>query len=155
MTEQVEKEKNKQKAIIKRKFPVRTNKNVKKVPFVEFLDNKLQGVVSSGSDINRVYVCVINFEEKTFTCHTNNNRPCGGLRGTMCSHLSTIQKMGSNILEFTNVYGNSENFYSFNADGSRRYSQVFTRFQDKLKLLELEIEKQECFPEMRWFIGDL
>ena len=28
-------------------------------------------------------------------------------------------------------------------------------FQDKLKLLELEIEKQECFPEMRWFIGDL
>ena len=63
--------------------PVRPRK-LAKVPFVELADGRLQGVVSSGSDIARVYVSSIAAKTDGFSCSTNNNRPCGGLRGRSC-----------------------------------------------------------------------
>lgn len=59
----------------------------KKVPFVELRDGRIQGVVSSGSDISRVYVCCIGAASGDYSCSTNNNRPCGGLRGAPCKHI--------------------------------------------------------------------
>ncbi|MFY1702112.1 MULTISPECIES: hypothetical protein [Micromonospora] len=61
-----------------------------KVPFVELADGRLQGVVSSGSDIERVYVSSIAAGTHTYHCSTNNNRPCGGLRGAPCKHLHLL-----------------------------------------------------------------
>lgn len=55
------------------------------VPFVELYGQRLQGVVSSGSDINRVYVSFFEVGTTNYSCSTNNNRPCGG-RG-LCKHL--------------------------------------------------------------------
>src|SRR5918995_7473706 len=49
-----------------------------KVPFVELADGRLQGVVSSGSDVGRVYVSSIAAGTHAYSCSTNNNRPCGG-----------------------------------------------------------------------------
>jgi len=69
--------------------PVRPRK-LAKVPFVELADGRLQGVVSSGSDIARVYVSSIAAKTHGFSCSTNNNRPCGGLRGRPCKHLDSL-----------------------------------------------------------------
>src|SRR5258706_7003952 len=62
-----------------------------KVPFVELADGRLQGVVSSGSDVERVYVSSIGAGTHGLSCSTNNNRPCGGLRGPWpCKHLQAL-----------------------------------------------------------------
>lgn len=69
--------------------PARPRK-LAKVPFAELADGRLQGVVSSGSDIERVYVSSITSGTHAYHCSTNNNRPCGGLRGTPCKHLEAL-----------------------------------------------------------------
>src|SRR5215472_4659950 len=69
--------------------PARPRK-LAKVPFVELADGRLQGVVSSGSDIERVYVSSISARDHAYHCSTNNNRPCGGVRGSMCNHLRAL-----------------------------------------------------------------
>ncbi len=69
--------------------PARPRK-LAKVPFVELADGRLQGVVSSGSDIQRVYVSSVAAKDFAYTCSTNNNRPCGGLRGGYCNHIRAL-----------------------------------------------------------------
>ncbi|MDI1462585.1 hypothetical protein QEZ54_16555 [Catellatospora sp. KI3] len=69
--------------------PARPRK-LAKVPFVELADGRLQGVVSSGSDIERVYVSSLSAADHTFHCSTNNNRPCGGIRLSGCNHLRAL-----------------------------------------------------------------
>ncbi|MEH1102814.1 hypothetical protein V6V16_27015 [Micromonospora sp. CPCC 205561] len=69
--------------------PARPRK-LAKVPFVELADGRLQGVVSSGSDVDRVYVSSIAAGTHAYHCSTNNNRPCGGLRGAPCKHLHAL-----------------------------------------------------------------
>ncbi|MEO3804940.1 hypothetical protein [Nonomuraea sp. B1E8] len=61
-----------------------------KVPFVELADGRLQGVVSSGSDIERVYVSSITAGTHALSCSTNNNRPCGALHGYACKHIRML-----------------------------------------------------------------
>lgn len=62
-----------------------------KVPFVELAHGRLQGVVSSGSDIERVYVSSIEARSHAYNCGTNNNRPCGGIAGARhCNHLRAL-----------------------------------------------------------------
>jgi len=141
-------------SIISRSIPPKRTYKINKVPFIEFKDNKIQGVVSSGSSVERVYVCVINLEDKTFTCHTNNNRPCGGLRRDMCSHLRALLSVAEQNKETASLVERC-NFYYYSADGQRRYSEVFTRFQEQIKVLEIELGEKENFPEMSWFVGDL
>ena len=122
---------------------------VKKVPYVEYHDNKIQGVVSSGSSIERVYVCVLDFNKNTFTCHTNNNRPCGGLRGSMCSHLSALLSNARKV-DSIKQHDVINKIHLLIQDGSARYPEVFTRFQEKLKFLEIE-DAGVSIPETRWF----
>ncbi|MCA9625984.1 MAG: hypothetical protein KC731_43480, partial [Myxococcales bacterium] len=50
------------------------SRNVKKVPFVELFGGRVQGVVSSGSDVKRVYVSFMEARTGNFYCSTNNNR---------------------------------------------------------------------------------
>lgn len=69
--------------------PARPRK-LAKVPFVELADGRLQGVVSSGSDIGRVYVSSVAAGTYAFACSTNNNRPCGGARGSFCNHIGAL-----------------------------------------------------------------
>jgi hypothetical protein len=134
-----------------------------KVPFVELADGRLQGVVSSGSDIERVYVSSITAGTHAYHCSTNNNRPCGGLRGSPCKHLQAL------VDEAVLQYG---------ADRVARYLQidvgdgassaadllgrlhgrheptpaaiVFSRFLRHLAYLELP-DTTEPIPELHWF----
>ncbi|WP_433121551.1 hypothetical protein [Micromonospora sp. CA-246542] len=71
-------------------LPPARSRKLAKVPFVELADGRLQGVVSSGSDVERVYVSSVAAGTHAYQCSTNNNRPCGGLRATPCKHLHAL-----------------------------------------------------------------
>src|SRR5215472_18983930 len=87
-----------EKASTVRVMPSARPRKLAKVPFVELADGRLQGVVSSGSDIERVYVSSIGAGDHAYSCSTNNNRPCGGARGRMCKHLEAL--IDEAILQF-------------------------------------------------------
>ncbi|WP_329041363.1 hypothetical protein OHT61_25205 [Streptomyces sp. NBC_00178] len=73
-----------------RVIPPARPRKLAKVPFAELADGRLQGVVSSGSDIGRVYVSSVAAGTYAFACSTNNNRPCGGARGSFCNHIVAL-----------------------------------------------------------------
>ncbi|WP_405181254.1 hypothetical protein OG225_08905 [Nocardia sp. NBC_01377] len=84
-------ERERERASVVRMLPAVAPRKLAKVPFVELADGRLQGVVSSGSDIARVYVSSISARDHGLSCSTNNNRPCGGLRGSYpCKHISAL-----------------------------------------------------------------
>ncbi|MER6504156.1 hypothetical protein ABT218_33675 [Streptomyces sp. NPDC001455] len=150
-----------------RVIPPARPRKLAKVPFVELADGRLQGVVSSGSDIARVYVSSVAVGTFAFTCSTNNNRPCGGARGSFCKHI------GSLITEAVLQYGAERVARYLKAetgDGepsaqtitagmtATRPSQgdtaaaasVFSRFLRHLAYLELA-PTTAPLPEMQWF----
>ena len=151
--------------------PVRPRK-LAKVPFVELADGRLQGVVSSGSDIARVYVSSIAAKTHGFSCSTNNNRPCGGLRGRPCKHLDSL--MDEAVLQYgaerivrylhldVDAAGGSGGSGGSGASGrtlmaalrgaqeSTPAATVFSRFLHHLAYLELP-GSTEPIPELHWF----
>jgi hypothetical protein len=150
-----------------RVIPPARPRKLAKVPFVELADGRLQGVVSSGSDIERVYVSSVAAGTYTFACSTNNNRPCGGARGYFCNHIRALIDEG--VLQ----YGTERVAHYLrveiadaepSADGiitamsATRPSQgdtataapVFTRFLRHLAYLELA-PTTAPLPEMHWF----
>lgn len=125
-------------------------RDVKKVPFVELFDRRLQGVVSSGSDIERVYVAFFEVGTLNYSCSTNNNRPCGGLRGSPCNHLielldEAITQYGiERVVRFLQLPGDPAQYPHARAMLAQRGQAVneatggiFSRFLGNLELLEL------------------
>ena len=55
-----------------------SDRDVDTVPFVELSGGRVQGVVSSGSDIERVYCAFIEAASGDHYSSTNNNRPDAG-----------------------------------------------------------------------------
>jgi hypothetical protein len=154
--------------------PARPRK-LAKVPFVELADGRLQGVVSSGSDISRVYVSSVAAGDFAFTCRTNNNRPCGGLRGGFCNHIAALageavlQYGGGRVARYLQVdpvdtTGDADAVPDAHqltsamsaarpqqaADGQAVTGQVFSRFLRHLAYLELPATTT-AVPEMHWF----
>ncbi|MEU3946229.1 hypothetical protein [Streptomyces sp. NPDC029526] len=146
--------------------PARPRK-LSKVPFVELADGRLQGVVSSGSDIGRVYVSSVAAGTYAFACSTNNNRPCGGARGTFCNHIRAL--IGEAVLQYgaervarylkADVDGDAPDAGALTAAmTSTRPAQgdtsaaapVFSRFLRHLAYLELA-PVTTPLPEMQWF----
>ncbi|WP_224283759.1 hypothetical protein [Streptomyces sp. LS1784] len=146
--------------------PARPRK-LAKVPFVQLADGRLQGVVSSGSDIGRVYVSAIAAGTFEFACSTNNNRPCGGAHGGYCKHLvaliaeAVVQFGGERVArclrvdtdaaepdagEITRVMTSAR---PAKAESSPA-AAVFARFLNHLEYLEFEATT-EPLPEMHWF----
>lgn len=141
-------------------------KSAKKVPFVELYNNRLQGVVSSSSSIERVYVSFIEAGTTHFYCSTNNNRKCGGLRGYPCKHLKrlldeaflrysperVISYLGLSV-DVSKVKKGQQLIQFF--DGSPQKEQageVFSRFLNYLRFVELD-PTNEPMPEMSWFLS--
>ncbi|MYS85007.1 hypothetical protein GTZ85_33495 [Streptomyces sp. SID5474] len=149
-----------------RVIPPARPRKLAKVPFVELADGRLQGVVSSGSDIGRVYVSSVATRGYSFACSTNNNRPCGGARGSFCKHIQAL------ITEAVLQYG-AERVARYlrvevdaaagapaiittmtatrpaQADGTAA-APVFSRFLRHLGYLEL-VADTTPLPEMQWF----
>lgn len=142
--------------------PVRPRK-LAKVPFVELADGRLQGVVSSGSDIERVYVSSIAAGTHAYHCSTNNNRPCGGLYGSPCKHLralvdeAVLQYGADRVPRYLGVEAGDG--APSGADLVTRLrgrhepapaAVVFSRFLRHLAYLELP-DTTEPIPELHWF----
>ena len=145
-----------------RVVPPARPRNLTKVPFVELADGRLQGVVSSGSDIGRVYVSSITAGAHAYHCSTNNNRPCGGLRGSPCKHLQAL--VGEAMLQ----YGADRvaRYLRVDLDGAASGTDlltrlrgrhepmpaavVFSRFLRHLAYLELS-DTTEPIAELHWF----
>nr|WP_204004604.1 hypothetical protein [Micromonospora lutea] len=142
--------------------PARPRK-LAKVPFVELADGRLQGVVSSGSDVERVYVSSLTASTHAYHCSTNNNRPCGGLRGAPCKHLEALAEEA--VLQY-GVDRVARYLRVDVADGVRSGSDllarmdtrheptsaavVFSRFLRHLAYLELP-DSTTALPELHWF----
>ncbi|MFE7815875.1 hypothetical protein ACFU5P_28825 [Streptomyces sp. NPDC057433] len=146
--------------------PARPRK-LSKVPFVELADGRLQGVVSSGSDIGRVYVSSVAAGTYAFACSTNNNRPCGGARGMFCNHIralvdeAVLQYGAGRVARYlkVEVEGGEPDAYAVTSamvvtrpaqgDASAA-APVFSRFLRHLAYLELA-PTTAPLPEMQWF----
>ena len=151
---------------VRRSAHTTTVKSAKKVPFVELYNNRLQGVVSSGSSHKRVYVSFVEAGTTNFYCSTNNNRKCGGLRGYPCKHIKALLdeaclryssqrvisylgldvdpgavKKGQQLIQYFD--GNSQ---------KEQAGEVFSRFLNYLRYVELE-GSNEPVPEMSWFLS--
>ncbi|MGO1052863.1 hypothetical protein [Crossiella sp. CA198] len=150
-----------------RVLPPARPRKLAKVPFVELADGRLQGVVSSGSDIGRVYVSSVAVGTYAFSCSTNNNRPCGGARGLFCNHIlaliteSVLQYGAARVARYLRVEVAGEELdaqamsscmsgtHPVQAD-SAAAAQVFSRFLRHLAYLELA-PTTAPLPEMQWF----
>ncbi|MCX2926679.1 hypothetical protein [Streptomyces sp. NEAU-W12] len=146
--------------------PARPRK-LSKVPFVELADGRLQGVVSSGSDIGRVYVSSVAAGTYAFACSTNNNRPCGGAHGMFCNHIralvdeAVLQYGAGRVARYlkVEVEGGEPDAYAVTsamvvarpAQGdTSAAAPVFSRFLRHLAYLELA-PTTAPLPEMQWF----
>lgn len=134
-------------------------RNLKKVPFVELHAGRLQGVVSSGSDISRVYVSWVEWGTGNFYCCTNNNRPCGGLRGSSCKHIdalfdNALAQFGSDRMAARFGDGGIRNHIALSAGAATKEGsgEVFSRFLDYLRYVDLGAN-EDIVPEMAWFVG--
>jgi hypothetical protein len=144
--------------------PARPRK-LAKVPFVELADGRLQGVVSSGSDIGRVYVSSVAAGSFAFACSTNNNRPCGGARGMFCNHIATM--ISEAVLQYgadrvarylridcaeptaQTIAATMTGAHPSQADAGAA-ATVFSQFLRHLAYLELA-PTTTPLPEMQWF----
>jgi hypothetical protein len=146
--------------------PARPRK-LAKVPFVELADGRLQGVVSSGSDIGRVYVSSVAAGSYQFACSTNNNRPCGGARGMFCNHIlaliteAVLQYGADRLARYLRVEvttGEPDATAITEAMLAARPAQgdsgaaatVFSQFLRQLAYLELP-PTTAPLPELQWF----
>jgi hypothetical protein len=129
-----------------------------KVPFAELAEGRLQGVVSSGSDIDRVYVSSIEAGTHDFSCSTNNNRPCGGVYGGGCKHLSALmdeailQYGADRVRRYLRIDGEGDDLMR-QLKGTHQQAPaatVFSRFLRHLAYLELPTTT-EPLPELHWF----
>jgi hypothetical protein len=130
-----------------------------KVPFVELADGRLQGVVSSGSDPDRVYVSSITAGNHAYNCSTNNNRPCGGLGGAPCNHLrvlvqeAVLQYSLSRVARYLRVEVGEDGDVLGSIKGrheSTSAATVFSSFLRHLSYLELP-GTTDPIPELHWF----
>lgn len=150
-----------------RVIPPARPRKLAKVPFVELADGRLQGVVSSGSDIERVYVSSVAAGSYAFACSTNNNRPCGGARGSFCNHIlalineAVLQYGAERVARYLKVETvDGEPDAQTVATGMRAAgppqgdtkaaAPVFSRFLRHLAYLELA-PTTAPLPEMQWF----
>ena len=156
-----------EKSSIARVIPPARPRKLAKAPFVELADGRLQGVVSSGSDIERVYVSSVTAGTYAFACSTNNNRPCGGARGSFCNHIRTLiseavlQYGAGRVARYLRVElaDGEPDADSITAqmsaarpapDGTRAAAPVFSRFLRHLAYLDLA-PVTAPLPEMQWF----
>lgn len=152
-------------SVIAAPVPLRPRK-IDTVPYVELWNRRVQGVVSSDSDPSRVYVSFFEAGTTNFNCSTNNNRPCGGLRGGPCKHL--IRLLDEAVLQFgaesvgrylqlsgdlSKVKSARELAVQIRGSQSRQdVSQVFSRFLSYLASVELPGSNLPV-PEMTWFVA--
>ncbi|MEB3162937.1 MAG: hypothetical protein VKK80_06885 [Prochlorothrix sp.] len=137
-------------------------RNLSKVPFVELYNGRLQGVISSGSDLERVYLAYFQKSSLDFHCSTNNNRPCGGVsQNNPCKHLRSllqeaiVQYGGDAVaralgLEAGTVLESRDVLAHRGQLNRQAEPEIFSRFLAHLQYLQLEPTTADV-PEMAWW----
>jgi hypothetical protein len=155
-----------EKSSMTRVIPPARPRKLARVPFVELADGRLQGVVSSGSDIERVYVSSVAADSiYSFGCSTNNNRPCAGARGSFCNHIislineAVLQYGPERVARYLRVEVEEPTAQAITTamlatrpshSDALAAASVFSRFLRHLAYLELTATT-EPLPEMQWF----
>ncbi|MGA1263323.1 MAG: hypothetical protein ACO331_05365 [Prochlorothrix sp.] len=137
-------------------------RNLSKVPFVELHQGRLQGVISSSSDLERVYLAYFQKGSLDFHCSTNNNRPCGGVsQHYTCKHLGSllqeaIVQYGAEAVEQGLGLGAGKGLSSgrtltqVGQLNRQAEPEIFSRFLAHLQYLQLEPTTADV-PEMAWW----
>lgn len=136
-------------------------RNLGTVPFVELQAGRVQGIVASSSDWERVYCSFID-SNGDYYCSTNNNRRCGGLGGP-CKHIASmvdqaVLAFGAADLASCLKLEPSQCGSARAVFGARRGSEkkepagvVFSRFVHDLRYTELS-PSNDPLPELTWFV---
>jgi hypothetical protein len=139
-------------------------RDVATVPFVELCNNRLQGVVSSGSDAARVYCAFLEAGSGDYYSSTNNNRPDAGM-GKRLHWLAeeAVKQFGAERVarylqvpaDPAQIKGPGEIVSLLTRRGQRKQEPagtVFTRFLNYLRYVELP-PAAGPMPEMSWFVA--
>jgi hypothetical protein len=139
-------------------------RDVDTVPYVELINDRVQGVVSSGSDVNRVYCAFIEAATGAHYSSTNNNRPDAGTPKRIGWLLEeAVRQYGlERVARYLQVPGDPSKMkratdvaYALLRTGGRKQEPagtVFSRFLNYLRFVELDTEAGPV-PEMAWFVG--
>lgn len=114
------------------------------------INGRLQGVVSSDSDIARVYCAFLEAETGNYYSSTNNNRPDAG----------TPKRIGYLVKQAVVQFGEEEvqrflRLKSIDALGQKKVepaAEVFSRFLNYLRFVERKAATGPV-PEMDWFLS--
>jgi hypothetical protein len=142
-----------------------SDRDVDTVPFVELANGRVQGVVSSGSDVERVYCAFLEAGSGAHYSSTNNNRPDAGtdkrLRWLLeeavkqfgAARVPRYLQLPGDPAQLTNLAQILQAVYRLR--GPRRAEPagaVFSRFLNYLRFVELPCAAGPV-PEMAWFVG--
>lgn len=141
-------------------------RDIEQVPFVELADGRLQGVVSSGSDVERVYCAYIQAGDLGYHSSTNNNRPDAG----------TAKRIRWLVEAACSQFGAERvaRYLQIDADGAKPttsdtiaatiarkgrptgspFGEIFSRFLAYLRFVERTCAAGPL-PEMAWFQTDV
>jgi len=127
---------------------VRKPRKIKVVPFVEMFRDRLQGIASSDSDVERVYCAFITAGTGEHYSSTNNDRPDAGMA-----------KRIRYLLDEANAQYGEERVKRFLQLANGRVGpmrkepagEVFSRFLNYLRFIDRQVEDGDV-PEMAWFI---
>ena len=140
------------------------SRDLDKVPFVELFNNRLQGVVSSGSDVERVYCAFLEAGSGDHYSSTNNNRPDAGTpkRLQWLVEAAVAQYGAERVARYLQVPGDpakvtkaAEILALATRRGARKQEpagNVFSRFLNYLRFVELQSAPGPV-PEMSWFVA--
>jgi hypothetical protein len=144
--------------------PESAPRDVDTVPFVELFAGRLQGVVSSGSDVARVYCAFLEGGTGDYYSSTNNNRPDAGMAKRL-NWLAeeAVKQFGAErvarYLQCPTDPAKVKNYHEIvgllTRKGARKQEPagtVFSRFLNYLRFVELSAEPGPV-PEMSWFVG--
>jgi hypothetical protein len=129
------------------------------VPFVELAEGRLQGVVSSGSDIARVYCAYVNAGDLGYHSSTNNNRPDAGTakRIRWLVEAACAQYGVEHVARFLQLDVEARGHQDIATAIARKGrptgqpdGMIFSRFLDYLRFVERDCAAGPV-PEMAWF----
>ena len=144
--------------------PAPAARDVATVPYVELFNNRVQGVVSSGSDVARVYCAFLEAGTGDYCSSTNNNRPDAGTPKRLNWLMEeAVRQYGlERVARFLQVPGDPTKVGHSSAlvhlmmrRGARRQEPagtVFSRFLSYLRYVELPPAAGPV-PEMSWFVA--
>jgi hypothetical protein len=131
---------------------------------VELADGRLRGVVSSGSDIERVYCAFVEAGSLNYYSSTNNNRPDAGMekRVNWLVEAAVAQFGAEAVIRFLKMSLDpakvkkpvdvSSHIVSKGRRQAEPSEMIFSRFLDYLRYVELTCQPGPV-PEMAWFPG--